>query len=406
METSNVKFGIFNFGFIRNGESFINDLNSLAGNNVADYYEFNKYFYNFVIIGNNIVYLDKYGYSKDKQGYYIERGKALYATFDTGFKTKKGDVIWGIFSRKTVSKNFEGIEFGTDNKLGDIIQENLLFKIGQFYFDNSDRSWDDGFSFIENLAETAIPENWSYYNQKSAIPHPILRSYFEHIFTRLKNEKNGSKILSDDNKKYILFNLGLLNNYFKSIYIVAEIKYNDSKIYYTNPFILKKRTTLFDIGFTINGKPITEKQLPDPAQFYDNINEIIFKPDPDLYDPDEDKLFHIIEERKSRFPELYKSRFTTELAVLLDTAIKCSYELAKRNYKLVVPQYRPTKDKIQYLMPIYLGATFNKQPDFALVLDFESGYYKPETILELDDAYQNARLIAKPDNFWLSPDQI
>ncbi|MBK7870033.1 MAG: DUF3825 domain-containing protein [Saprospiraceae bacterium] len=68
----------------------------------------------------------------------------------------------------------------------------------------------------------------------------------------------------------------------------------------------------------------------------------------------------------------------------LDTAIKCSYELSKRNYKLVVPQYRPQEDKIQYLMPIYLGATFNKLPDFALVLDHDSGYYKPETILELD----------------------
>lgn len=104
--------------------------------------------------------------------------------------------------------------------------------------------------------------------------------------------------------------------------------------------------------------------------------------------------------------QIFISRATTELAVILDTAIKCSYELSKRNYKLVVPQYRPQDDKIQYLMPIYLGATFNKLPDFALVLDHDSGYYKPETILELDDAYQNARLIAKPDNFWLNPDQI
>ena len=163
---------------------------------------------------------------------------------------------------------------------------------------------------------------------------------------------------------------------------------------------------LADIGFTLNGKPVSERSLPDPAQFYDNINEIIFKPEPEFYDPDEEKLHHIIEERRDRFPDAHKTRSTTELAVVLDTAIKCSYELAKRNYKLVVPQYRPQEDKIQYLMPLYLGATFNKLPDFALVLDNESGYYKPETILDLDDAYQNARLIAKPDNFWLNPDQI
>src|SRR5207248_3064563 len=82
-----------------------------------------------------------------------------------------------------------------------------------------------------------------------------------------------------------------------------------------------------------------EKNLPEPAQFYDNINEIIFKPEPEFYDPDEEKLKHIIEERKNRFPDPYNSRSTTELAVTLSAAVKCSYELAKRNYKLIVQQY-------------------------------------------------------------------
>jgi len=80
--------------------------------------------------------------------------------------------------------------------------------------------------------------------------------------------------------------------------------------------------------------------------------------------------------------------------------------MAKRNYKLVVPQYRPQSDKLQLLMPIYLSGSFAKQPDFALVLDLEDGLYTPETILPLDAAYQNARLIAKPDDFWLNPDDI
>lgn len=32
--------------------------------------------------------------------------------------------------------------------------------------------------------------------------------------------------------------------------------------------------------------------------------------------------------------------------------------------------------------------------------------YEPETILPLDAAYQNARLIAKPEESWLNPDEI
>lgn len=48
------------------------------------------------------------------------------------------------------------------------------------------------------------------------------------------------------------------------------------------------------------------------------------------------------------------------------------------------------------------------KPDFALILtpDKENEYYTPETILPLDAVYQNARLIAKPDDTWLNPDTI
>jgi hypothetical protein len=408
MAQTNTKFGIYNFGFIKNGGTFVNELNEwLKDTNVfAEYDRFNKHFYNHVTVNGNITYLNKYGYDVDRQGNPIPQTQATYAVYDTGFKTKGGDEILGVFSRKSLTRQFEGIDFATKEKLKEIIEDNLLFKMGLIYFDNPNSSWEDGYSFIEELAATAIPEKWTYGNQTSAIPHPILKSYVEHIFTRLTKEKGGEKLLRDDNKRFALFNLGLLNIYFKPIYLIVETKNEDGKEYYANPFILKKRTTLADIGFTIDGKPISERQLPEPAQFYDNINEIIFKPEPEFYDPDDEKLKHIIQERKSRFPEVYQTKTTTELAVILDTAIKCSYELSKRNYKLVVPQYRPQEDKIQYLMPIYLGATFNKLPDFALVLDHESGYYKPETILDLDDAYQNARLIAKPDNFWLNPEQI
>jgi hypothetical protein len=405
---TNSKFGIFDFGFIKNSGSFINELNSLLIDTgiTADYDKFNKDFFRNVTQDGKIKFLNKYGYEKDRSGIEIPKALASYAVFDTGFKNNQKEIIWGVFSRKTVQRNFEGIQFANDKKLAEIIEDNLLFKMGQIVFDDPDNSWDDAFKFLEDLAETAIPEKWTYGSQTSTLPHPILKAYVEHIFNRLTKETNGSKILRDDNQRYCLFNLGLLNIYFRPIYLVVEQKKVDDKVLFANPFVLKKRTMLADIGFTLNGKAVSEKNLPEPAQFYDNVNEIIFKPEPEFYDPDEEKLNHIIDERRDRFPDIYKTRSTTELAVILDTAIKCSYELAKRNYKLIVPQYRPQEDKIQYLMPIYLGATFNKLPDFALVLGNESGYYKPETILELDDAYQNARLIAKPDNFWLKPEDI
>ena len=56
-------------------------------------------------------------------------------------------------------------------------------------------------------------------------------------------------------------------------------------------------------------------------------------------------------------------------------------------------------------MPIFLHGTYNTSPDFALVLqaDPEHQMYIARTILDLETGYQNARLIAKPDESWLNP---
>ncbi|RYX99629.1 DUF3825 domain-containing protein [bacterium] len=116
----------------------------------------------------------------------------------------------------------------------------------------------------------------------------------------------------------------------------------------------------------------------------------------------------MIEDRKDRFPTGYQSKKNDELARSLDNAINYAIAIAHRNYKFIVPMYRPQFDKIQLLMPIYLSGSFTEKPDFALILDPDTEHqiYTPQTILPLDAAYQNARLIAKPDEYWLNPDNI
>ena len=70
--------------------------------------------------------------------------------------------------------------------------------------------------------------------------------------------------------------------------------------------------------------------------------------------------------------------------------------------------YYPTRQRIQLLMPIYLDTTYSNHPDFALVLTpcQDAKLYVPETILGLDEVYQDARLIAKPEESWLNPNMI
>lgn len=80
---------------------------------------------------------------------------------------------------------------------------------------------------------------------------------------------------------------------------------------------------------------------------------------------------------------------------VIDTAV----QRVIANYKLAIPHYY--NNKIQLLIPLCFN-NLNK-PDVALVLDkMNSNYYQATTCLDMQMAYMDARLIAKPESNWLS----
>lgn len=151
----------------------------------------------------------------------------------------------------------------------------------------------------------------------------------------------------------------------------------------------------------------SSKKVPLPPEFFKEVTEIVFHGDWEI-DSNLERYSHIIEERLERFPDKYRSLDKGTLSTLLDNAIVFARKIAQRNYKFIVPMYYPRFNRIQLLMPIYLEMSISLQPDFALVLTPDSDYklYIPETILGLEDVYQDARLIAKPDESWLNPEII
>lgn len=68
------------------------------------------------------------------------------------------------------------------------------------------------------------------------------------------------------------------------------------------------------------------------------------------------------------------------------------------NYKLAIPQYYD--GKIQLLLPLCLMS--DDIPDIAIAVTKKENSYQGHTCLTLDMAYNNARLIAKPESNWLS----
>lgn len=340
-----------------------------------------------------ILFLNKNGYETDARKKAVTESTVIYKAFDTGYDLE-GQPIYGWFE-KNENGRFDGVSWGTMQQLRAYAQlkykMSYLFKMGDFYFEKIDECQ----TFLEDIAQATIPESWKYRNKPTVIKHPILKSYLETVFVRLKKE---NKVLKSNDGKYIIFNTNLLNKFFQDIYIIAEVHAADDIEVYMKPIRTSKESyaELRRYGF--------EGMVPEPPKFFDNVNEVIFNTSW-MIDKNYDSLTHIIEQRKDRFPANMRDQNPYTLARKLYDAIDYAVAIAQRNYKYIVPIYYPKYDRISFLMPIFLDGTYNTSPDFALVLqtDAENKIYITRTILDLETGYQDARLVAKPDESWLNP---
>ena len=98
---------------------------------------------------------------------------------------------------------------------------------------------------------------------------------------------------------------------------------------------------------------------------------------------------------------LLARRIKRSLISRLDDAIELAQKRVEWNFKTAVPAFYPTKNTMSLLLPLDL--TENEQPNVALVVKLmESGAYIGQTILTMKVAYNNARLICRPDSDWLN----
>ncbi len=397
------KTGLKSLGFIANFDSYLDNLQNLLVDTeqTADSRKLDQAMED-QKESNLLKFLNKFGYENDRDGSKLTFEKARYVRFDTTYTTRSKEIIFGWFYRIRPDQNYTGVYFGTEKDFDEDVADKAIFRMGDLSFDN----WNDAYKFLEDIADNTIPEVWTYHEHKSGIPHPILKSYIENLFEKLKREEG--KILLNKDEIHAIFNSNLLDKYFHEIFIVAEYSKENDKAKYSNPFRLKSTSDLIRLNFENDrGQIKKEDDLPNKAKFFTDINQVIFQTNW-IIDRSFEKFKHIIEDRKDRFPSDYQTNRIDQLARSLDNAIGYAVAIAERNYKFIVPQYRPQDDKIQLLMPIYLGGSFTEKPDFALILDpdYENQIYIPQTILPLDAAYQNARLIAKPDDYWLNPEKI
>lgn len=308
----------------------------------------------------------------------------------------------------------------SQSDLKDELLSFFCFHVGNFLF----QSLSQANAFYNALAQKAMRENWQWSDPSGndTYSQPILKSYLEYTYYRLvdedaKLEAPKKKIISYQGKKY--FNSGLLDRNFRQIIIVG----NECLLEKHIPGMgLCQWVLLSDLqAFSHNEHEIArmfrEDELPEIASYFNDYREVVFDARLDIHTNDH----HIFEDgvargRLPKYQEEYervkdndeeRELLLTRIARDFDSAKDRAKLLAERNYKLAVPQFYKETGEIQFLLPIYLGEREEaEKPQCALVLSLDTSgrrpYYRGETILTLDMAYNNTRLIAKPDVFWLN----
>lgn len=350
-------------------------------------------------ITSDIEYYNGAGYSKFSDGTEVTLETGKFVKFNTCISVN-GEVLVGWFTKNKLGR-FEGISWGTENDFKAAQELREQFCVGRMVFN----SIEECNLFLDDLKKKTIPEPWEYKRKKDdKYRNPILRSYLEFELDRLFYEQDflnyPDRIVFNEDHSKALFNTNLINKFGDDLIIVGSLLEISNKYYLNELEISPSMMSLKKMGFDTSKNPITPK-------FFKDINEIVFHCDWDI-DKDLEKYEHIIEERKDRFPEKYQELTADDLGRRLNNAIQLAKKIAQRNYKFIVPMYYPTARRIQLLMPIYLETSYSSHPDFALVLTphADDGLYTPETILGLDEVYQDARLIAKPEESWLNPEML
>ncbi|MBD8729377.1 DUF3825 domain-containing protein [Frigoribacterium sp. CFBP 13707] len=238
---------------------------------------------------------------------------------------------------------------------------------------------------LTSLAELAEPEEWSGYNPDGR-PLPILDSFLRYTHRRLVME---DKIAVSEDGMYAATNTGLLTSHAEEIFGLFERNNHEGQRWFFLNWVTEShRDILRHFG-----------EPPHMAEYVTSASELVYDWRRELklaYD-------HILGDNLDRFPaEMVQQPLRARQA--LDASINSTLRRVRRNHKLVIPQWYPKLGEAgaQFLMPLDL--TGNGTADLALVVSAVGDRaYRGHTVLTLDMAYTNARLVARPDSDWLAP---
>lgn len=245
---------------------------------------------------------------------------------------------------------------------------------------------------LETLSRLAPdPDNWSY----RSIPdqkYSVLRNYLYYTFERVKEENKIVCAKGEGGKEIACFNTGLATPMQEEV--IAYLEENRTS---PNPQVpLNRVQKWFLVGFFSHSDRRFKHfaNLPHEANYFDNPRDLVYDTRVRMAIDYE----HIMKDNLDRFPgDLQQNPYALRGAI--EGSVNAAIRRVQRNYKAAIPQFH--RGSLQLLLPLCLRTP--DRADLALVVERDGEVYRASTVLTLDMAYNNARLIARPDREWLDP---
>lgn len=257
------------------------------------------------------------------------------------------------------------------------------------YEGSSGETWEASF---EKLAKMAKKEDWAFHRNEiiNRYPNqsfPILTNYLNYTFLRLQEE---SKISFSVDGDKACFNTGLQTPRGKDIFAT----------FFKNKYAKEKNQpdwTLYSFVDSYSNKLEPFSPLPDIASYVMDEKELFFNSKYDI----EPNLEHFLTHNNERLPDALQGNIRMAENVIRGE-LQSLKERIRRNYKIAIPHWY--EGKIQLLLPLIL-TNEDGIADLALVVERDDvrKIYRGKTILAMDMAYIDARLITKPADEWLNP---
>ena len=407
---------LFNIGWVENRSTWVRELAEKVG--AFDREELNRCLRTQVDSDSNYF---------DEQGRVANKEVATVRLFDTGYvsiarrlpvfaryaKTEKaGRYVWSGVSF---------VEIDSSRNAGRVPRKQAN-DLSLFDFAFLPGEWES------DLSSMALEEPWTV----DARPFGVLRSYITNTFSRLWYEK---KVLVRDDS-YAAFNTGLVDRHYDPI--IA---------YFTRNHIPDRQNWILKFFCSYGSGPQGKecagniKQLPQSAQWFDSIDQIYLDPAAEIvpswehfvYDnmdripvalikrniPHDANVLAMLDDaakiqdwsaRKSAFDKLCDGiraspdyeYFDYNMRAAFDAAVKLAMKKVRWNFGMAVPMFYPTRRSYSFLLPLALENP--SVVDLALVINKikdSNNHYQAQTILTMGMAYNNARLLRRPETPWL-----